>query len=271
MKIIFYFIIAGIAFAAVLSNALFGDLLYDSPYDQDINKYSVYVHLKPEWNSYPGNILFEITNVWSNPNPKTENFNYDTSVETSLVTDHNFNQLEFQHQKSFVELKHEFSDCESSWRPISYRYAIDSIRSNLDSAEGKQLNNDPYVQILPDIPNEKYDLAEHQKLIKQGFAQFIPICTAKPTTSYDFSVSINDDNVGFDVYFVDSKNQLDNYLKNDSFSFYDHDGCYAINHESYSGTCNDVSPEAGLLIAIPDDLELSLTKVKVNIHERLTN
>jgi hypothetical protein len=113
-------------------------------------------------------------------------------------------------------------------------------------------------------------LIEHQKLIKQGFVQFIPICTAKQTTSYDFSVSINDDNVGFDVYFVDSQDQLDNYLKNESFSFYTHDDCYAINHQSYSGTCSDVSSEGGLLIVIPDDLELSLTKVRVNIHERLS-
>ena len=271
MKTIFYFIIAGIAFGAILSNALFGHLLYDSPYDQDINKYSVYVHLKPEWRSYPGNILFEITNVWSNPDPEADTFNYDPSVEASLVTDHNYNQLQFQNQKSFVELKHEFSDCESSWKPILYRYAIDSVRSNLDSAQGKQINNDPYVQIFPDIPNEKYDLAEHQELTKQGFVQFIPICTAKQTTSYDFSVSTNDDSNGFDVYFVDSKNQLDNYLKNESFSFYTHDDCYAINHQSFSGTCSNVGSDAGLLIVLPDNLKLSLTKVRINIHETLSS
>ncbi|MEJ2261608.1 MAG: hypothetical protein P8X83_08175, partial [Nitrosopumilaceae archaeon] len=188
----------------------------------------------------------------------------------SLVTDHNYNQLQFQNQKSFVELKHEFSDCESSWKPILYRYALDSLRSNLDFAQGKQLNNDPYVQIFPDIPNEKYGLADHQELTKQGFVQFIPICTAKQITSYDFSVSINDDTKGFDVYFVDSKNQLDNYLKNESFSFYTHDDCYAINHQSYSGTCSNVSPDGGLLLVLPDALKLSLTKVRVNIHETLS-
>ena len=264
-------IFAGIAFAAILSNALFGHLLYDSPYDQDINKYSVYVHLKPEWKSYPGNILYEITNVWSNPDPKGNTFHYDPSIETSLVTDHNYNQLQFQNQKSFVELKHEFSDCQSSWKPILYRYAIDSLRSNLDSLLGKQLNNDPYVQIFPDIQNEKSDSIKNQKLTRQEFVQFIPICTEKQTTSYDFSVSINDDSESFDVYFVDSKEQMDNYLKNESFSFYMQDDCYAINYQSFSGTCSNVGPEAGLLIVLPDNLKLSLTKVRINIHETLSN
>ncbi len=267
MKTIFYVIFPVIAFVAILSNALFGHLLYDSPYDQDINKYSVYVHLKPEWKSYPGNILFEITNVWSNPNPQTNTFNYDPSVKASLVTDHNYNQLQFQNQKPFVELKHEFSDCESSWKPILYRYAIDSVRNNLEYMQGNQLNNDPYVQIFPDIQNEKHSLEEHQELIENGFVQFIPICTAKQITSYDFSVSTNDDNTSFDVYFVDSKQQLGNYLKEDSFDFYSHDECFAINHQSFSGTCSNVSSNGGILIVLTDNLELSLTKIRINIHE----
>ena len=269
MKNIFYFVIPAIAFVVILLNALFGHLLYDSPYDQDINKYSVYVHLQPEWKSYPGNILFEVTNVWSNPNPKTNTFNYDPSIEASLVTDHNYNQLQFQNEKPFVELKHEFSDCESSWKPILYRYAIDSVRNNLEYMQGNQLNNDPYVQIFPDVPNENYDLEKHKKLTKNGFVQFIPICTAKQITSYDFSVSTNDDKTAFDVYFVDSKQQLDNYLNDNSFEFYSQNDCFALNHQSYSGTCNNVSPEAGILIVLSDNLELSLTKIRINIHERI--
>jgi hypothetical protein len=250
---------------------LFGHLLFDSPYDQDINKYSIYIHLKPEWQSYPGNIFYEITNVWSNPEPKTNSntFNYDPSVETSLVTDHNYNQLQNQNQKSFVELKHEFSNCESSWKPILYRYAIDTIRNNLEYMQGNQLNNDPYVQIFPDIPNTSYYSERQKELVKQGFAQFIPICTAKNSTSYDYSVSINDKDTAFDVYFVPSEDQLDRYLENNSFTFYPQSDCYATNKHSFSGTCKNVDPKAGLLIVIPDNLKLSLTKIKVNIHERL--
>lgn len=258
------------AFVLILLNALFGHMLFNSPYDQDINKYSIYVHLEHDWQSYPGNILYEITNVWSNPNPKKSltSFNYDPSIEQSLVTDHNYNQLEYQNERSFVELKHEFSNCETSWKPILYRYAIDSVRNNLEFMQGNQLNNDPYVQIFPDIPNETYDSETQGDLLKEGFIQFIPICTGKENTSYDYSVSINDSKIGFDVYFVTSKEQAKNYLNQDPVKFYSQEGCYATNKQSFSGTCENISSEAGLLIIIPDSLHLSLTKVKVNMHEK---
>ena len=135
--------------------------------------------------------------------------------------------------------------------------------------QGKQLINDPYVQIFPDITNENYDSEKQKDLVKQGFVQFIPICTVKNSTSYDYSISVNDDNTAFDAYFVASENQLDNYLKNDSFTFYSQSGCYATNKHSFSGTCNNVDQNAGLLVVIPDNLKLSLTKIKINIHEIL--
>lgn len=271
MRTIFYFILPAAAFSAILLNMLFGHLLFSSPYDQDINKYSIYVHLESDWNSYPGNVLYEITNVWSNPNPETSmnTFNYDPSLQTSLVTDHNYNQLQYQNQKSYVELKHEFSNCESSWKPILYRYAVDTVRNNLEYMQGNQLNNDPYVQIFPDIPNTNYDAEKQKELASGGFVQFIPICTSKQTTSYDYSVGLNDDKIGFDVYFVESREELDNYLSQRPISHYTEDGCYATNQQSFSGTCQNVDSDAGLLIVIPDRLDLSLTKVKVNLHERL--
>ena len=113
-----YFIIPFIAILLILSNALFGHLIFDSPYDQDINKYSIYIHLQPEWSSYPGNIIYDITNVWSNPNTKSNVKAFDSDLSNStLYTDYNSKQLLYQKQKSFVELKHEFSNCESSWKP----------------------------------------------------------------------------------------------------------------------------------------------------------
>ncbi len=270
MKTIFYVIIPCAAFILILLNAFFGHLLFESPYGQDINKYSIYIHLQTGWDSYPRNILYEITNVWSNPNPESNDntFNYDPSISTSLVTDHNYNELEFQNQKPFVELKHEFSDCESSWKPVLYRHAIDSVRNKIEYMQGKQLNDDPYVQIFPDVPNDTYDSETQDRLIKQSFAQFIPICTSKNSTSYDFSVSINDENIGIDVFFVPSKDQLDAFLKNQVFEFYSEKDCFAKNMNSLSGTCNNVGPDSGLLILVPDKLDLSVTKIKVNLHEK---
>jgi hypothetical protein len=268
MKRIFYFIIPVIAFALILSNALLGHLIFDSSYDQNINKYSIYVHLQSDWKSSPGNILFDITNVWSNPNPESDTKSFPiSSSDISSLTDYNSNQLQYQHQKSFVELQHEFSDCSLNWKPISYRYAIDSLRNKIELIQGTQLNDDPYVSLFPNIQNGKYDIENQIKLVKEGYVQFIPICTVSESTSYEYAVSLNDENIAFDVYFIPSKNEMTNYLNSDSFRFYTQDGCSAQNYHSFSGICENVGKDSGLLIVLPDNLELALTKVKISIHE----
>jgi hypothetical protein len=272
MKNKLYFLLPIIAIILILLNAFFGHLIFGSPYGQDINKYSIYVHLQPEWNSYPGNIIYEITNVWSNPNPKSNIFFFDYDFyNPEIFANYNLNQLQYQKQKSFVELKHEFSNCETSWKPPLYRYAIDSVRNNIEYLQGIQLSNDPYVSIYPNIPNKKYDSEKQKDLVQGGYVQFIPICTSKNSTSYEFSVSINDKNTAFDVYFVPSKIELKNYLEDGFFTFYTQKGCYAINHNSFGGVCNDVGKNSGILIMIPDNLKLSLTKVKINLHEKILN
>ena len=270
MKNKLYFLIPLIVLVLILFNALFGHLIFDSPYGQDINKYSIYVHLQPEWNSYPGNIIYDITNVWSNSKSNAKGFDYNSS-NTTMFSDYNSNQLQYQKQKSFVELKHEFSNCEFSWKPHLYRYAIDSVRNSIELIQGTELNNDPYVSIYPNIQNEKYTSEKQKEIIKQGYAQFIPICTSKDLTSYEFAVSINDKNTAFDVYFIPSEIELRDYLEDHSFIFYTNEGCFATNHNSFSGICNNVGKNSGLLVVLPDNLKLSLTKVKVSLHEKLLN
>ena len=268
MRRILYVVFPVVAFLLIISNAFFGHLIFSSSYEQDINKYSIYVHLQPEWNSYPGNILFDVTNVWSNPNPDSDEKNYaiDPS-DISMLTSYNSNQLQHQHEKSFVELKHEFSNCESNWTPILYRYAIDSLRNKIELIQGTQLNDDPYVSIFPNVENTKYGIEKQQKFAETGYVQFVPICTALESTSYEYAITMNDHNNAFDVYFVPSKNEIMNYINSNSFEFYSQKGCSAQNYHSYSGVCENVSKNSGLLIMIPDNLESTLTKVKISIHE----
>ncbi len=239
MKKIF-FILPVIAFILIFSNMFFGHLLF--AYDQDINKYSIYVHFQEEWDSYPVNILFDVTNVWSNPNFS----NYTHSTDFSNVSDfdnYNSNNLQYQDNRGYVELKHQFSDCNSSWKPMLYRHAIDSV-------------------ILPDIKSINSTVSEF-------YVQFIPICTDKKITSYEYSISIDDETSWFDVYFVNSKKQLENYLNYNFFDFYTDNDCFGKNYHSFSGICENIDQESGLLIIIPDNLNRSLTKIKVNLHEKI--
>ncbi len=260
MKKIFL-ILPLIAFVIVFTNGLYGHLLFSSPYDQDINKYSIYVHFQEEWNSYPVNLLFDITNVWSNPNIDNQTYSNDFS-NVSNFDNYNSNNLQYQDNRGYVELKHQFSDCNSSWKPMLYRYAIDIARNQIQLIQGSELNNDPYVSIFPKIKSTNSGATNF-------YVQFIPICTDKNTTSYEYSISIDDKTSWFDVYFVDSKKQFENYIDIDKFDFYTDDGCFGQSYHSFTGTCQNVDYESGLLIIIPDNLNRSLTKIVVNLHEKI--
>jgi hypothetical protein len=122
--------------------------------------------------------------------------------------------------------------------------------------------------MYPNIENKSYDKDEQQLKIKDSFSQFIPICTSKENTSYDYSVKINSNNVGFDVYFVSSKVQQNNFHDSkNNFEFYTADGCYAKNKKSFSGTCDNMGKTSGLLIIIPDELDRPLTNISVGLKE----
>ena len=260
MKIIFL-ILPAIAVAVLLLNGFYGHLLFTSPYDQEINKYSIYVHFQEEWNSFPANVLFEITNVWSNPNPTDHVYSTDFS-NVSDFDNYNFNNLQFQDNRGYVELKHQFSDCNSSWKPMTYRYAIDSVRTQIELIQGSELNSDTYVSIIPNVKTVN-------SVESNYYVQFIPICSDKKITSYEYSISIDDRNTWFDVYFVDSKKQFNNYLKSEKFNFYTNDGCFGKSYTSFSGICENISGNSGLLILIPDNLSRSLTKIEINLHEKI--
>jgi hypothetical protein len=86
-----------------------------------------------------------------------------------------------------------------------YRYAIDSVRTQIELIQGSELNDDPSVSIFPNIKSMNLTTS-------QFYVQFIPICTDKNITSYEYSISIDDKSSSIDVYFVDSKKQFENYL-----------------------------------------------------------
>jgi len=53
-----------------------------------------------------------------------------------------------------------------------YRYAIDFIRNKIQFALGNQLNDDPYISILPNVSLEN-------QIESSSYVQFILICTSK--------------------------------------------------------------------------------------------
>lgn len=262
MNKILYAIIPILAFSIIFVNMFFGHLIFASETQEVISKYSVYVHLLSEWQSDSKNIIFEVTNIW-HKSDKINNINHVFDAESKK---YNTNQLHEINHKSYVELKHEFSDCQEEWQPMLYRKAVDIVRHEIEYVQGQQLSTDLGVSVYPDIENKNYDKVEQQLKIKNGYIQFFPICTSQDITSYDYSVKTDNKDLGFDVYFVPSSEQRENFT-NSKFDYYTDSGCYAINKQSYSGTCENIKKDSGLLVIFPDNLKPWTTKVTINLYE----
>jgi len=262
MKKILYMIIPIIAFSLIFVNAFFGHLIFASETPEVVNKYSVYVHLLSEWQSDSKNIIFDVTNTWYKSD-KIHNVNHVFNAESKK---YNANQLQEINGKSYVELKHEFSDCKEEWQPMLYRKAVDTVRHEIEYVQGQQLSTDPSVSVYPNIENKNYDNSEQQSKIKNGYAQFFPICTSKEITSYDYSIKTDNKDLGFDVYFVSSSIQRENF-GNSEFNSYTEFSCYGQNKQSYSGTCKNIQKDSGLLVIFPDELKPWTTKVTINLYE----
>ncbi len=252
-----------IVFLIIFVNAFFGHLIFASETQQVVNKYSVYVHLLSNWHSDSKNIIFEVTNSWYKLD-KASNVNHAFNAESKK---YNTNQLQEINDKSYVELKHEFSDCQEEWQPMLYRKVVNAIKHEIENVQGQQIKTDPDVSVYPDIKNGNYDDLEQQLKIKDGYIQFFPICTSKNVTSYDYSIKTNNKDLGFDVYFVSSSIQRE-YFANSEFDHYAESGCFGQNKQSYSGTCMNIKKDSGLLVVFPDDLKPLTTKVTINLYEK---
>lgn len=218
------------------------------------NEYANYVHFQPEWKSYPLNIIVDVSTTWEREVIPGEEEQSDISKHGAKQRQ---NGLQYINNKPVVAVQYDYRDCESQW----FHYAktgLDFIGYHLELfGENRS------------IPNTVYSDESQKQKLQNGFAQFIPICTSKDSTNYKYTVSINDKNIGFDVYFVPSEiQQLNYFLYPENFEYYTEEGCYAHNYQKFSGTCKDVDKNGGLLIVIPDELSRPMTKISVELTEK---
>jgi hypothetical protein len=233
--------------------------------NQAINKQSFYVRLQSDWNSYPGNIVYDVTNVWDR-NPDAIQLDPKTRLELSKQA--NVDQVRQVHGKSYITVHHGNTKCYDMWEPHYARFGADTIRHYVEYVMGIQKSPDPNINLYT-LAEGKQDKATHEAQIRSGFSQFIPVCTQKDVTSFDYSIKLNDESVGFDVYFVPSIKEQENYDQNkNSFTHYSDGQCFGKNYNRFSGTCKNVAKDSGLLIILPDSLTLPLTKVEIWLYEK---
>lgn len=216
-----------------------------------VNEYSSYVHFQPEWRSYPRNLIVDVSASWERHVVPGE----EGPDMSNHGAKHRQNTLQYVNGKPVVAVQYDYRDCQSQW----FHYAktgLDFLGRHLELFEDRS------------IPNTAYSDEMQRQKLQDGFAQFVPICTSRESTSYEYTVEINDDTIGFDSYFVPSyTHQWTYFLYPEHFEYYPQDGCHANNHQKFTGTC-DVGRNAGLLIVIPDELSRPMTKISVKLTER---
>lgn len=255
----FYVIVPAVAIVLIFANMMYGHMVFSTVHPQSIEKYSIYVHFVDGWNSYPGNILFDVTNVWNDPR-HTEALYFEPLIGLESIP-YNSNQLQHVGNRSFVALAHHYSDCQTNWQPILYRYGLDVLRNQFEILQGAVSEGHPYALMYPDV-------LYHADRLETGYLQFIPICTAQDTASYKYSIKSNDPGLGFDVFFVADMSEYEILLREPLLlETYNGRLCPSTGHVSISGTCHGLPSDAGLILWLPDSLNLALTKITVNLRE----
>lgn len=256
MKLAFIMMIS----LSLLSTSVVGDSFANPRESQNAetieqtNEYSNYIHFQPEWNSYPRNLIVDVTTTWDREFVSGQNEESDISKHGAKNRQ---NGLQYVNSKPVVSVQFDYMDCQSQW----FHYAktgLDLLGNNFALFNSEKI-----------LKNSAYSDTDQQLKLENGFAQFVPICTSKDSTNYEYEVSINDNSVGFDVYFVPSYAQQWNFfLFPEHFEHYDSEGCYGHNYQKFTGTCENVAATAGLLIVIPDELSRPMTKITVDMFEK---
>lgn len=122
----------------------------------------------------------------------------------------------------------------------------------------------PYAVMYPDS-RPPPAAADHNRTTA-GYTQFVPACSSAQTTSYQYSVRSNDPDLPLDVFFVPGPPEYRGLVL-DASSVRPYPGCEASGYAAFAGRCDNVSGDGGLLIWVPDSLDMALTKITVNLRE----
>ena len=231
-----------------------------------------YVEPLPEYASYANNVMELSTTAWEDVNDDLQfievNSPQQANFQVQWVKEFGVEHVGYAYGSWFIEVGLGDSGCgDGIWQPYSEKYVTDIMTHEIGHVLGFDHVNDPNSIMYPTAINWEYGNVETKKTLTNGYGYFQPICTSKDVTTFDWYVSSDDPTYGFDVYFVPSVNEFDNWINGDSFNYFDDNGCFAENMLSVGGTCEGVTQDSGLLIIMGDDSSEPLTDITFNLQE----
>jgi len=231
-----------------------------------------YVEPLPEYASYANNVMELSTTAWEDANDNLQFIEVSSPQQANFqvqwVKEFGVEHVGYAYGSWFIEVGLGDSNCgDGMWQPYSEQYTTDIMTHEIGHVLGFDHVNDPDSIMYPVAINWEYGNVEIKETLTSGYGYFQPICTSKDVTTFDWHVSSDDPTYGFDVYFVPSINEFDNWRDGESFNYFEGDGCSAENMLSVGGTCKGVTQDSGLLVIMGDDATEPLTEITLNFQE----
>lgn len=238
---------------------------------QQTTSYSIYVEPLPDWAAdYAGNVMYSATKAWEDANPDIKFYQASSPEEADLIVqwirDYGTEYVGEAIGGQVIQVGLGNSYCMGQWNPFSSETVTLIAEHELGHFLGFDHSSDESDIMYPTL-KYRYGAVEVEENLAPNYAWFVSVCTLEEVTSYWYQVEMEEEAYGFDVYFVPSKAEYDQYTAGSAFSYYSDADCYGENYVTYSRTCGGVAQESGLLIIAPDKLTNSLTRIKVQLME----
>ena len=230
---------------------------------------NVYIQIDelPEWADYASNVMYLSTEAWKEANEGLEFWVVENSSDADFrvqwVKDFGGEKVGYAYGNQFIEVGLGDSDCLNKWNPYSEKYISHIMKHEIGHIFGHEHNNNPDSIMYPIALNREYGLVEEEYRLTEGYGQFIPFCTIKDLTSYDFSISTTDETYGFDYYIVPSGNEFDKWVEGKVFQHYSNKDCFGEGWLTISGTCKGVSAGSGIMVLVDSQLTTPLVTITV--------
>ncbi|MCH7972525.1 MAG: matrixin family metalloprotease, partial [Bacteroidetes bacterium] len=215
--------------------------------------------------------VYEATEAWKDANPGLE-FYVATTLQEADFSIQWIKEFGGEHVgqafgRGFIEVGLGDSSCGEKWQPYSSNYVTDILMHEIGHFLGNEHSSDTKSIMYSIALNHEFGLVEQEFTLTENYIQFIPFCTIKDVTSYNFQVESDEPTYGFDVYVVPSVDEFNQIVDGKSFKHYSGNGCFAKNSLSFRSTCDGVPLGSGILVIIPEKQTNPLTKITVKQEE----